>query len=168
MYSSSSSSSTNPQYLHDVFINFRGEDVRRTFVSHLYAVLSNAGINTFLDNENLDKGEEIKHELLQAISVSRISIVIFSKNYTESSWCLDELEKIMECRRLNGQVVLPVFYDVDPSVVRHQKGDFGKALEVAAKSRYIIEEVMVKELSKWRKVLTEASNLSGWHGSAFR
>jgi len=74
----------------------------------------------------------------------------------------------MECRRLNGQVVLPVFYDVDPSVVRHQKGDFGKALEVAAKSRYIIEEVMVKVLSKWRKVLTEASNLSGWDGSAFR
>lgn len=74
----------------------------------------------------------------------------------------------MECRRLNGQVVLPVFYDVDPSVVRHQKGDFGKALEVAAKSRYIIEEVMVKELGKWRKVLTEASNLSGWDGSAFR
>jgi hypothetical protein len=164
----SSSSSINPQYLHDVFINFRGEDVRRTFISHLYAVLTNAGINTFLDNEKLEKGEEIGHELLQAISVSHISIIVFSKNYTESSWCLNELEKIMECRRLNGQVVLPVFYDVDPSVVRHQKGDFGKALEVAAKSRYIIEEVMVKELGKWRKVLTEASNLSGWDGSAFR
>ncbi|CAJ2635041.1 unnamed protein product [Trifolium pratense] len=168
MYSSSSSSSTNPQYLHDVFINFRGEDTRRTFVSHLYAVLSNSGINTFLDNEKLEKGEEIGHELLQAITVSHISIIVFSKSYAESSWCLNELDKIMECRRTQGQVVLPVFYDVDPSVVRHQKGEFGKALEVSAKSRYIIEEVMERVLNRWKKVLTEASNLSGWDGSTFR
>ncbi|KAK2406112.1 hypothetical protein P8452_68477 [Trifolium repens] len=168
MYSSSSSSSTNPQYLHDVFINFRGEDTRRTFVSHLYAVLSNAGINTFLDNEKLEKGEEIGHELLQAIEVSHISIIVFSKSYAESSWCLNELDKIMECRRTKSQVVLPVFYDIDPSVVRHQKGEFGKALEVSAKSRYIIEEVMERVLDRWKKVLTEASSLSGFDGNTFR
>jgi hypothetical protein len=112
MYASSSSSSTNPQYLHDVFINFRGEDTRRTFVSHLYAVLSNAGINTFLDDKKLEKGEETGQELFHAISVSRISIVVFSKNYAESSWCLNELDKIMECRRTQGpytvkQMLLP-------------------------------------------------------------
>ncbi|CAL5195447.1 unnamed protein product [Lathyrus oleraceus] len=167
MFSSSSSSST-PRWIHDVFINFRGEDTRKTFVSHLYAVLSNAGINTFLDNEKLEKGEDIRNELVQSIGVSHISIVVFSKNYAESSWCLNELDKIMECRRTQGQVVLPVFYDVDPSVVRHQRGEFGKALEVSAKRRYIIEEVMQKVLTRWRKVLTEASNLSGWEGSAFR
>ncbi|CAI8608205.1 unnamed protein product [Vicia faba] len=167
MYSSSSSSSSNPRWIHDVFINFRGEDTRRTFVSHLYAVLSNAGINTFLDNEKLEKGEDIRNELVQSIGVSRISIVVFSKGYTESSWCLNELDKIMECRRTLGQVVLPVFYDVEPSVVRHQKGEFGKALEVSAKSRYIIEEVMQKVLTRWKKVLTDASYLSGWEGSAF-
>jgi hypothetical protein len=164
MYSSSSSSSTNPQYLHDVFINFRGEDTRRTFVSHLYAVLSNAGINTFLDNEKLEKGEEIGHELLQAIEVSHISIIVFSKSYAESSWCLNELDKIMECRRTKGQVVLPVFYDIDPSVVRHQKGEFGKALEVSAKRRYIKKEV----LDRWKQVLFEASCVSGFNGNTFR
>lgn len=167
MYSSSSSSS-NPRWIHDVFINFRGEDTRKTFVSHLYAVLSNAGINTFLDNEKLEKGEDIRNELVQSIGVSRIAIVVFSKNYAESSWCLNELDKIMECRRTLGQVVLPVFYDVEPSVVRHQKGEFGKALEVSAKSRYIIKEVMQKVLTRWKKVLTDASFLSGWEGSAFR
>nr|XP_012574031.1 TMV resistance protein N-like isoform X2 [Cicer arietinum] len=165
MYSSSSS---KPRWIHDVFINFRGEDIRKTFVSHLYAVLSNSGINTFLDSDKLEKGEDIGHELLQAISVSHVSIIVFSKKYSESSWCLNELDKIMECRRTQGQIVLPVFYDVDPSVVRHQKGDFGKALEVAAKSRYIIAEVMEKVLCRWKVVLTEASNLSGWDGSAFR
>ncbi|KAI5422986.1 hypothetical protein KIW84_046125 [Lathyrus oleraceus] len=142
MFSSSSSSSSTPRWIHDVFINFRGEDSRKTFVSHLYAVLSNTEINTFLDNEKLEKGEDIRNELVESIGVSHISIVVFSKYYAESSWCLNELDKIMECRRTQGQVVLPVFYDVDPSVVRHQKGEFGKALEVSAKSRYIIEEVM--------------------------
>jgi len=28
-----------------------------------------------------------------------------------------------------GQIVLPVFYDVDPSEVRHQKGEFGNAFQ---------------------------------------
>jgi hypothetical protein len=74
----------------------------------------------------------------------------------------------MECRRTKSQVVLPVFYDIDPSVVRHQKGEFGKALEVSAKSRYIIEEVMERVLDRWKKVLTEASSLSGFDGNTFR
>jgi len=35
----------------------------------------------------------------------------------------------MESSNTIGQVVLPVFYSVDPSEVRHQKGEFGKAFE---------------------------------------
>jgi hypothetical protein len=156
MYASSSSS-TNPQYLHDVFINFRGEDTRRTFVSHLYAVLSNAGINTFLDDKKLEKGEEIGQELFHAISVSRISIVVFSKNYAESSWCLNELDKIMECRRTQGQVVLPVFYDVDPSNVRNQRESYAEAF---AKHEKNFEDKM--KVQEWRNGLLEAANYSGW------
>jgi hypothetical protein len=55
---SSSSSSSDHPCTYDMFINFRGEDTRKTFVSHLYAALTNAGVNTFLDNEELRKGEE--------------------------------------------------------------------------------------------------------------
>jgi hypothetical protein len=36
------------------------------------------------------------------------------------------LVKIMQLQRTRCQVVLPVFYDVDPSEVRHQTGEFGK------------------------------------------
>lgn len=164
----SSSSPSNPQWAHDVFINFRGEDTRKNFISHLYAALSNAGISTFLDDEKLKGGDRLGPELLQAIRVSQISIVVFSKRYTTSSWCLNELDQIMECHRTYGHVVLPVFYGVDPSVVRHQSGDFGEALEVAAKSRYTIEEVMQNTLSRWKIALTQAANISGWDGSTFR
>lgn len=112
-----------------MFINFRGEDTRSNFVSHLYATLSNAGINTFLDDENLEKGKELGPELLRAIQGSQIIIVVFSKNYVQSSWCLDELEQIMECHKSTGQVVMPVFYGVTPSFIREYASQtFGEAI----------------------------------------
>ncbi|GAU30760.1 hypothetical protein TSUD_354850 [Trifolium subterraneum] len=86
-----SSSSSDHPWIHDVFINFRGEDTRSTFVSHLYAALSNAGIYTFLDDEELKKGENLGPALKRAIEGSHIAIVVFSVNYAESTWCLNEL-----------------------------------------------------------------------------
>ncbi|XP_058743464.1 disease resistance protein RUN1-like [Vicia villosa] len=156
------SSSSNRQWINDVFINFRGEDTRKSFVSHLHAALSNAGINTYIDNQ-LHKGQELGPELSRAIEWSHISIVVFSKRYTESYWCLNELKKVMECHRNHGQLVLPIFYDVDPSVVRRQSGDFGEALLSTAEKSYSSgEERMEYVLSKWRSALTQAANLSGW------
>jgi len=157
-------SSFNPNRIHDVFINFRGKDTRGNFVSHLVAALTNAGINTYIDAQ-LHKGTEVGPELLAAIEKSHISILIFSNRYTESGWCLQELDKVMECHRTHGQLVVPVFYDVDPSVVRHQIGDFGKKLRATAKRMYFRqggEERVEYVLSNWRSSLTQAANLSGW------
>ncbi|CAL5195431.1 unnamed protein product [Lathyrus oleraceus] len=158
------SSSSNPQLMHDVFLNFRGEDTRTNFVSHLDAALSNAGINTYIDRQ-LPKGAELRSELSSAIRMSHISIVVFSKRYTESSWCLYELKEIMLCHRTEGQLVVPIFFDIDPSVVRHQQGDFGDSLRATAKKIYFdfAEERMEYVLASWRNVLTQAANLSGWH-----
>ena len=107
----------------DVFLSFRGEDTRRGFVSHLYKALTQQGIQTFID-DNLHRRENISEELLKTIENSSASIIVFSKNYASSSWCLDELAKIIECTKK----VLPIFYQVDPSEVRKQRGDFGKVL----------------------------------------
>ncbi|MCI12081.1 TMV resistance protein N-like, partial [Trifolium medium] len=157
------SSPLKPQLIHDVFLNFRGEDVRTTFVSHLNAALTNAGINTYIDHQ-LRKGTDLGQELWRAIDGSHISIVVFSKRYTESGWCLNELKKIMKCHRTQGQVVVPVFYDVDPSVVRHQKGHFGEVLSATAEKVYFNyeSEWKVNVVSDWRSALTQAANLSGW------
>ena len=101
----------------DVFLSFQGEDTRRGFVSHLFKALTQQGIQTFID-DNLHRGENISEELLKTIENSSVSIIIFSKNYASSSWCLDELAKIIECTKK----VLPVFYQVDPFEVRKQRG----------------------------------------------
>lgn len=54
------------------------------------------------------------------------SIVIFSKNYASSKWCLDELVKIVECKETRGHHLMLVFYKVEPSEIRDQSGkDWG-------------------------------------------
>ncbi|KAK7294166.1 hypothetical protein RJT34_17050 [Clitoria ternatea] len=158
------SSSSNPQWIHDVFLSFRGEDTRKNFVSHLYAALSNSGVNTFLDDEKIERGTQLVTEIWRAIEGSRICIVVFSKSYAQSSWCLHELVKIMECHRYTGQIVLPVFYDVDPSHVRRHKGAFGEVLGEHARKYPRVSNFV--ELCK--RALSEAGNLAGWDVRNFR
>ncbi|GMY08998.1 disease resistance protein RUN1-like isoform X2 [Fagus crenata] len=106
----SSSSSFRSNHVYDVFLSFRGKDTRSAFTDHLYASLKEAGIYTFRDNEELPRGQFIGPVLLQAIEKSKISVIVFSRGYASSPWCLDELVKIMECRRTKRQFVLPIFY----------------------------------------------------------
>ncbi|XP_048438290.1 disease resistance protein RPV1 isoform X1 [Pyrus x bretschneideri] len=153
-----SSSSSSKGSLYDVFISFRGEGTRKKFTGHLYEALTRAGINAFIDDEELKKGEELTTAFERAIQGSKISIIVFSRQYANSSWCLEELVKIMECRRTLGQLVLPIFYDIDPSHVRKQTGSFGQSFQDH------IDEKKVEscKVERWRTALTKASNLSGW------
>ena len=121
----------------------------------MYNVLCQRGINTFID-DNLQRGEEISVGLLKVIESSRISIIVFSKNYASSKWCLDELAKIVECKK-KDQLVLPVFYNIDPSEVRNQKGKFGEALSKHE------EKLKDYKVQNWREALFEVANISGWH-----
>ncbi|KAL1828886.1 hypothetical protein ACET3Z_007298 [Daucus carota] len=141
-----------------VFLSFRGQDTRNNITSHLYRNLNNAGVKTFRDDDALRRGEEISAGLLNAIRASKICVIVFSRNYGDSKWCLDELHEIMESKRNNeGQVVvIPVFYNVDPSDVRHQIGTFRQAFQ-KHEERHGAELVR-----KWRNALTTASNLSGY------
>ncbi|ESR55125.1 hypothetical protein CICLE_v10024483mg, partial [Citrus x clementina] len=117
-----SSYRNNKKY--DVFVSFRGEDTRDNFTSHLYSALSRQNIQTFIDDQ-LNRGDEISESLVNAIEASAISVIIFSESYASSRWCLDELVKILECKKEYAQILIPVFYRVDPSDVRNQTGSFG-------------------------------------------
>ncbi|KAF5468956.1 hypothetical protein F2P56_013064 [Juglans regia] len=156
--SSSSSSSSIHIWNHDVFLSFRGKDVRQKFISHLYQALRQNGINTYKDNVDLERGEPISSELFKAIVESRIAIIVFSENYAESKWCLDELLKILECKKLFKQIVLPVFYEVKPSDIREQKGSFGEAFTKLGKK---IKDADIKQLESWKEALEEVAELSG-------
>ncbi|XP_050377395.1 disease resistance protein RUN1-like [Argentina anserina] len=124
---SSPAGSVIPTCGHDVFLSFRGRDTRLGFTYNLYKALDREKIKTFYDDRTLKRGENISAALLQAIELSKISLVICSENYGSSSWCLDELVKILECQESKKQIVIPPFYKVDPSHVRHQYGNFGRS-----------------------------------------
>ncbi|KAI9085154.1 hypothetical protein K1719_032865 [Acacia pycnantha] len=148
------------KYSYDVFLSFRGDDTRRSFTSHLCAALKQAGIEVYMDEERIERGEFISSSLLEAIGSSRISVIIFSKNYTDSSWCLQELEKIMKCYKATSQEVLPIFFDVRPFEVRKQQNAFGEAWERLIKRTSISKN---KKLTiKLKRALVEAANLYGW------
>ena len=151
-----SSSSSTHRWKYDVFLSFRGEDTRAGFTTYLYKALEQKGINTFMDDK-LPRGEEISAELLKTIEESMILVIVFSKSYQSSKWCLDELVKILECRGNYGQIVIPVFYGVDPSVVRHQIGCYANSF---AKHVQRFKQSLVQ---RWKDSLKEAADISGFN-----
>ena len=154
--SSSPSSSSTLSWKYEVFLSFRGKDTRNSFTDHLNTALVQKGIFTFRDDEELERGEPISKELPKAIEESRVAIVILSSGYASSTWCLDELAKIVECKKEIKQIVLPVFHYVRPSDVRDQTGPFQ---EDFAKHEADNDAEQVK---KWRDAFTEVASLSGW------
>lgn len=143
---------------YDVFLSFRGVDTRKNFTDHLYNSLVTHGIHTFRDDEELEKGGDISVDLSRVIEESRIFIVIFSKNYAYSTWCLNELLKIIEAQK--ELMVVPIFYHVPPSDVRKQLGCFNDAFTFHEKDADQNKKEIVQ---KWRIALRKAANLSGWH-----
>ncbi|CAL5380081.1 unnamed protein product [Camellia sinensis] len=148
------------------FLSFRGKDLRKTFIDHLHTALSQSGIHTFRDDDEIERGQVIDSELRKAIKQSRVSIIVFSKGYASSKWCLDELVKIVECNKTSAQVVLPVFYDVDLSQVRNQTGTFGEAFDRHEEESETAEsdgrkKERMEMVKRWREALTEVTNLRG-------
>ncbi|KAK9200652.1 hypothetical protein WN944_015850 [Citrus x changshan-huyou] len=149
---------------YDVFLSFRGEDTRAIFTCHLYdALFKRKKIRTFMDDEELRRGDEISDALLDAIQGSKISVVIFSKDYGSSKWCLNELVKILECKHTNRQIIIPVFYGVSPSDVRHQTGIFKHGFD-QLKQHFEEKPEMVQ---RWRDALRETSHLAGHESTKF-
>ncbi|PWA38740.1 NB-ARC domains-containing protein [Artemisia annua] len=150
-------SSIAHRWKYDVFVSFRGEDIRKNFMDHLFNDFNQKGIYAFRDDNQVPKGEEISPHLYKAIEESRFLIVIFSKDYASSSWCLRELVKILECKQIENPKyeVRIIFYDVKPKVVRKQTGSYAEAFAQHDVSNRT-------EVDTWREALSMAANLSGW------
>ncbi|CAN1766619.1 Disease resistance protein L6 [Linum perenne] len=160
-----SSLSVNPTFPplptgeYEVFMSFRGPDVRQTFADFLYSCLVRSKIRTFRDEEELPKGETLGPSLVKAITESKIYIPIFTQRYASSKWCLQELAKMVECWKTGkGHLILPVFYLMDPRDVRHHEaGPYKEAFEQHS-LKHDPQTVM-----EWREALQEVGQMKGWH-----
>uniref|UniRef100_A0A0D6QWJ8 ADP-ribosyl cyclase/cyclic ADP-ribose hydrolase n=1 Tax=Araucaria cunninghamii TaxID=56994 RepID=A0A0D6QWJ8_ARACU len=140
-----------------VFLNFRGEDVRRTFVDHLYEALSSAGLRVFLDTYELEKADIIDQSLMAAVESSAICIPVFSKGYASSVWCLREATWMLNSTGL----IIPLFYDVEPTHVRFPQSDSSPYAHYFAK-HYENGRFEREEIERWKQSLREISSKSGW------
>lgn len=167
------SSSAPPPLPWDVFLSFRGEDTRNNFTSHLYKRLVDHGIRTFRDVPALRPGDVISESLIQGIKDSKTYIVIFSENYATSGWCLNELLEIYNCYQTMNRLIIAVYHNIEPSVVRYQTKSFKKAFK-KHKSRAemrILKMTSAKEkcrskaafakLKTWKETLADVAGLSG-------
>nr|VDD33439.1 unnamed protein product [Brassica oleracea] len=137
-----------------VFINFRGVELRYNFVSHLNNNLKRNGINAFIDTDE-DMGKEL-NVLLKRIEESKIALAIFSPRYTESDWCLKELAKMKERKDQNMLEVIPIFYKVKPATVKRQMGEFGD------KFRNLVRSIDKETSNKWSEALEDVPLLMGF------
>ncbi|KAF7848824.1 hypothetical protein BT93_L1532 [Corymbia citriodora subsp. variegata] len=151
-------SSSTRKRNYDVFLSFRGTDVRKNFLGHLYTALNQNGIFIYINNEELRKGEQLTLAPKNAIEQSCIAIIVFSKDYASSPWCLEEAVKIMECKERKGLIVLPVFYKVEPRELRRGRKSYGKAM-AKHESKFGKDS---KKVKRWAKALFDAGGLSGW------
>ncbi|KAL3745543.1 hypothetical protein ACJRO7_014628 [Eucalyptus globulus] len=140
----------------EVFLSFRGPDTRANFTDTLYYALLDKGISVFIDKQGIDIGEEIGPEIFQAIDDSKICIPIFSKGYASSSWCMRELEHMMQRRKTNELEVLPIFYDVEPSNVKLESKVYVDALTLHKEKRG------AEIVQHWAKALKEVTGIKGW------
>ncbi|RHN57398.1 putative TIR domain, winged helix-turn-helix DNA-binding domain-containing protein [Medicago truncatula] len=152
---------------YDVFISFRGEDTRFGITDHLYDALIHKSIKTYIDYQ-LNRGEDVWPALSKAIEDSYISIIVFSENFATSKWCLEELVKVLECRKDHGQIVIPVFYKADPSHIRNQKASYETAFAKHERELGTKDSISNKsKVLKWKAALTEAANISGWDSHTY-
>nr|QSS76867.1 flax rust resistance protein [Linum usitatissimum] len=155
---STNPSGSFPSVEYDVFLSFRGPDTRKQFTDFLYHFLCYYKIHTFRDDDELRKGKEIGPNLLRAIDQSKIYVPIISSGYADSKWCLMELAEIVRRQEEDPRrIILPIFYMVDPSDVRHQTGCYKKAFRKHA------NKFDGQTIQNWKDALKKVGDLKGWH-----
>ncbi|XP_061370438.1 TMV resistance protein N-like [Gastrolobium bilobum] len=144
-----------PSY--DVFLSFIGKDTRYSFTGFLHNALDKEGFKTFMNDEGLKDGDQITPSIIKAIEGSKFLIIVLSENYAYSSLSLDQLVRILDSRKKKNQLVWPIFYQVEPTVVRHQKSSYCKAMKA---HEYRLGEGS-KKVEEWRSALKQVANLKG-------
>lgn len=55
--------------------------MQNNYTGHLHYALMHDGIKTFIDEQEVESGIQIRPELHKIIRESKMSIIVFSKNY---------------------------------------------------------------------------------------
>ncbi|CDY11145.1 BnaC06g23970D [Brassica napus] len=134
----------------DVFLSFRGEQTRKTFLSHLLSSLKKKDITTSTSSESCPVS-------VQALQVSLVAIPIFSNDHASLDLWVDDLATIIDCDKKGTLTAVPVFFQLDPN-------DFLKMLRTAGKDAQTMHEPQRRSLEIVKKWLdAHIINKSGFN-----
>ncbi|NOT94780.1 MAG: toll/interleukin-1 receptor domain-containing protein [Nitrospira sp.] len=92
-----------------VFISYSRQD--RKFVEHLTAKLSEAGVQTWTDLDNISAGKDWAEQIKGGLQKATVLIYVASKNSGQSRWMEFESIKFLE----KGGQVIPIIVDDEGS-----------------------------------------------------
>lgn len=130
--------------------------MRETLVKQVVNTFRFRGVNVFID-ANERAGMKLQN-LFRRIEQSKLAVVIFSKRYADSDWCMEELAKIDELEKEGKLKVIPVFYEVTPSDVKNLRGEFGEGFE-RLKTEFADKEP--EKVLKWGASLKPIAEIKG-------
>lgn len=145
-----------PSRLPQVFVSFCKEELGDNFIRHLAWALRELGINVLMDSYNRRGKEDEQQQVFTSIEKSNIVLAIFSKRYSESDRCLNELVKMEELTKEGKLVVIPVYYNVKTNEVRRLQGEFGIHFADSLK-RFSMEPMMVQSWEEALNFITKRS-----------
>lgn len=165
-YSSDSDSDSDCGFskrkIYDVYLSFCDEDSRSFALGIYTALTSQPGVVVFWDDQwfgSQDRSSKQPSDSdLNVIQDCEIAVILFSKNYINSRWCLQELEKITQCcrRTTDALIVLPVL--LYPPHLSLQREIFGDSFQDFVDRILMEDETSSKDEDKFMTWVAAISN----------
>uniref|UniRef100_A0A7N0RG82 ADP-ribosyl cyclase/cyclic ADP-ribose hydrolase n=1 Tax=Kalanchoe fedtschenkoi TaxID=63787 RepID=A0A7N0RG82_KALFE len=150
-------SDSTSKFRYEVFLSFNAKNIGNSFADFMYIALNKKGFKVYNENDGNEHDEDTRTKRYQAIEQSQLSVVIVTKRFVRSPWCLDQLVKILECKNSVGHVVLPVFYNhLEPIEVGKQLGP----CEQAFADHEAVFAGEPGKVQQWRSALTQVAKLA--------
>ncbi|CAN1233077.1 Disease resistance protein RUN1 [Linum perenne] len=123
-------------------------------MTHVKQAMLDQKIRVFVDTM-LQKTEDVG-ELLEILKRTAVSVVIFSEKFADSSWCLDEVNTIVQSIEEFNHKTLPVFYNVDWTTVAGDEWLIGSYVRMIAGLKESQESK-----KKWMESLKKVASKAG-------
>ncbi|KAK2977315.1 hypothetical protein RJ640_014214 [Escallonia rubra] len=145
-----------PVFRYDVLLSYESMDIRENFIECLDNELRSSKFIPFKAERNeMDRDEDGTSEEDAAISRSRSSIIVFSRNYAYSPRCLDQLLKMFEySSETKRLVIIPVFYQVSKDQIRMQAEHLAASLPGMYNKQFKREKV-----ERWKEAIKGVAQL---------
>ncbi|KAL2344028.1 hypothetical protein Fmac_005313 [Flemingia macrophylla] len=143
-----------PEVMHDVFISFRAKDTS-DIPDYLACCLLKKSLRVYAHPELT--GDYVSDTVIEEIGKAQVSVIVFSKSYLQSIWCLHELHNIMACRARYKRTVIPIFYNIKRNAIQSEISN-----NVRIKKLCNDKGVSQIYAVDWSNNLAQAASLQGW------